>query len=643
MPVFQRTTVGSVSARQTSEEIIPYSQGLTGVNLWLNDITGYSLLSSLALCILLILFFRLALLTQSYIRLLATIGSDRTRLRFWEQESPTWSKIQKHLLIAPLLRSRHNRELHLVKNIKIGTIPSRVHTLFICFYACTNAIYCCLLDYHGQPRAALLAEIRGRTAHLAVINMIPLFLFCMRNNPLIWMFGITFDTFNLFHRWIGRILVIEVLAHTFIWGTNKFNAIGLEGLEDSLINDKFLLLGLISSVSMVAIFFQSPSIFRHAIYEIFLHTHQFLALGALVAGFLHVQHHNLPQVPVFYFLMCLWASERFLRIYRILRYNVSYRGITKITVKALDGGACRVTFHTPRTFRPAPGSHLYAYIPRVSAHMSHPFSIAWTDAINPSEKLEGPTPVNSGMSSPSGTRSPSGIRSITDGNQELDMDLRPTQRKGSNTSCVISANGGMTASLYRRASASPMGTITMTAFIEGPYGGAETLRSYGTVLLFAGGVGITHQLSLMKDLVDSSITGTCPTRKVVLVWTVKKAEMIEWCSEWLQELTILAESSQAEYGSGIEVKVLLYVTQQKGDDEKAIALEKQRRWSMGTNIHYGRPNLKDIVKYEVRERIGALSIGVCGPGGLGDGVRQASREAMGKGAKIDFWEESFTW
>lgn len=35
-----------------------------------------------------------------------------------------------------------------------------------------------------------------------------------RNNPLISVLGISFDTFNLLHRWLGRIVIIEAFAHT---------------------------------------------------------------------------------------------------------------------------------------------------------------------------------------------------------------------------------------------------------------------------------------------------------------------------------------------------------------------------------------------------------------------------------------------
>ena len=49
---------------------------------------------------------------------------------------------------------------------------------------------------------------------LTAIVQIPLFIFAGRNNPLIPWLNISFDTFNLLHRWFGRIVVLEALAHT---------------------------------------------------------------------------------------------------------------------------------------------------------------------------------------------------------------------------------------------------------------------------------------------------------------------------------------------------------------------------------------------------------------------------------------------
>lgn len=63
----------------------------------------------------------------------------------------------------------------------------------------------------------------------------------------------------------------------------------------------------------------------------------------------------------------------------------------------------------------------------------------------------------------------------------------------------------------------------------------------------------------------------------------------------------------------------------------------------GAQVRSGRANILDIVERETEQRVGAMTIGVCGPGAFADDVRAAARGVMGRGKNVDFWEEAFTW
>lgn len=56
---------------------------------------------------------------------------------------------------------------------------------------------------------------------MATVNLIPLILLAGRNNPLIKLLEVPYDTFNLIHRWLARIVVFETLAHVFAWAIPK--------------------------------------------------------------------------------------------------------------------------------------------------------------------------------------------------------------------------------------------------------------------------------------------------------------------------------------------------------------------------------------------------------------------------------------
>ena len=56
----------------------------------------------------------------------------------------------------------------------------------------------------------------------------------------------------------------------------------------------------------------------------------------------------------------------------------------------------------------------------------------------------------------------------------------------------------------------------------------------------------------------------------------------------------------------------------------------------------GRPNVDALVEKESREQVGAMAVGVCGPGALGADVRGAVRRMQGV-RNVDFSEEGFGW
>lgn len=575
-------------------------------------LTRWTLFGALAVLAILALVVKLAHIIRDHIRFLYTINLDDGQQQYWTEDTSQWSRLKKHLFTAPLFHKRHNREIQLSSAVSAGTIPSRLHTIFLSFYFLTNVVYCCMLDYQ-QPVAALRAEIRGRTGHMVVINMMPLFLFATRNNPFIQILGISFDTFNLIHRWLGRIVVIEALAHVFIWGINKHAALGLSGIREALQTDNFVQYGFISSIALTLILFQSPSAIRHAFYETFLHLHQFLAATMFVGVLLHVESQALPQKPYMFVIIGIWGLERATRIIRLVYYNVSRHGVTKVHIEALEGGACRATFEICRSWTTTPGCHIFAYIPSVALHMSHPFSIAWHESYTHSQLSRCPTLMN--MSEKTQVEI---VTPVTINSPEEDFQPLP-QRKGAAISCIMSTRTGMTASLYNRAKASP-GGLTLTAFVEGPYGGVQSLKSYGTVLLFAGGVGITHQLSHLQNLLATRV---CSTRKITLVWSVRTLAQLSWARMWLEELASTPHPR-------IKLEFQFYVS--KWDKERG------NEMMCGRKIGRGRADVRGIVEREVSERVGAMTVGVCGPGAFADDVRAATRECM-DGTNVDFWEE----
>jgi hypothetical protein len=270
-------------------------------------------------------------------------------------------------------------------------------------------------------------------------------------------------------------------------------------------------------------------------------------------------------------------------------------------VEVLPGDAVRVTMKMARPWRFEPGQHAYIYMPAVGWWMSHPFSVAWSEEEGTQHVIE---------------------------EKGLPMDSQDILTlKKTTISFIIRRRTGFTEKLFRKADRSPSGRFSTLAFAEGPYG-SQTLHSFGTVLLFAAGVGITHQVPHVRDLVTGYGNGTVAARKVVLVWIIQSPEHLEWIRPWMTEILGLPKRREV-------LKILLFVTRPKSTKEIHSP-------SSSVPMFPGKPNIQALIDQEVDQSIGAVGVTVCGVGALADDVRRGCRMWMGK-VNIEFVEESFSW
>jgi ferric reductase like protein len=183
---------------------------------------------------------------HKYIRTVSCM--DRDNQRYFAIPFRPWGLFKKHFLDAPLIRKRHHREFMLSRAIGMGCLPSRSQTFMIVGYiAMTVTLTCYNIPFHAK-RATVLPLLTQRTGLLALINMLPLFLLAGRNNPLIVWTGVTFDTYNLYHRWIGRIVSLEAITHALCYLINKVGSAGWAAVHASILKKShFILSGIIVS------------------------------------------------------------------------------------------------------------------------------------------------------------------------------------------------------------------------------------------------------------------------------------------------------------------------------------------------------------------------------------------------------------
>lgn len=344
---------------------------------------------------------------------------------------------------------------------------------------------------------------------------------------------------------------------------------------------------------------QAMSVVRHAFYETFKYIHICLAIVAVVALWFHLKIANLPQLSLLMGVVAIWSFERFSRVFRVIYRNIGAGG-TRTFVEALPGGATRVTVDLARPWTFRPGQHAYIYMPSLSLLSSHPFSVAWSEEADQLMNEKG---------------------FVMDRQDILEM------RKTS-ISFVIRERTGFTANLYKKAKNAPNGCFNAKCFVEGPYGSAHVMHSYGTVMLFAGGIGITHQVPHVRDLVAGFANGTVATRKVVLIWTIQSPEHLEWIRPWMTAILTMDKRRDI-------LRIMLFVTRPRSTTEIHSP-------SSTVQMFPGRPDIDTLIGAEMDEQIGTMGVTVCGGGAFSDDVRRAVRSRQHQG-NIDFIEEAFSW
>lgn len=351
-------------------------------------------------------------------------------------------------------------------------------------------------------------------------------------------------------------------------------------------------------MAFVVIGIQAWSPLRHAFYEVFKIVHIVLAALSIAGLWYHIKLGELVQGPYLYAVIALWVADRVARALRVV-YNNFGRARTRTVIEALPGDTVRLTMTLARSWRARPGQHAYLYLPSISFWQSHPFSVTWAEGTDDltSDKLASTHQERKAM-------------------QKMQIAF------------IIRARTGFTNTLYQKAAAAPAGKMEVSCYVEGPYGAKHPLDSYGTVVLFAGGVGVTHQVPYVRDLVAGFASGTVATRKILLVWTIQSPEHLEWIRPWMTEILSMDRRRDV-------LRIMLFVSQPRSTKEIHSP-------SSTVQMFPGRPNIDTLLSMEQEQQVGAMAVSVCGPGTLSDEVRRVVRRRQSR-SSIDFIEEAFSW
>ncbi|KAK0733671.1 ferric reductase like transmembrane component-domain-containing protein [Lasiosphaeria miniovina] len=327
-------------------------------------------------------------------------------------------------------------------------------------------------------------------------------------NILSFITGIGPERLNVFHRWLSYLCLFMSLVHTVpfyiqpVWedgGMDVFSAIFPPDSGIYIYGT-----GIACLVPLVWLCAASLPIIRRKAYELFVMLH--VPVGFVYVGMLF--WHTKNYLLSWNYLIATIAIFVFCNVIRLFNLNwarpwrLAFMIGDEAAINIMTENTIKITI--PTQMRWKPGQYVYLRMPGISVFENHPFTISSLCSEDfPSEY----------------------------GEQYRDCVL------------VFRPYGGFTRKVLETAiEKGPFHTYR--AFLDGPYGGMRReLAAFDTCILIAGGSGITSLMSQLLNLIKRMRDGKAITKKIVVVWALKRLEAMDWFRE---ELRICREAAPPE-------------------------------------------------------------------------------------------------
>ncbi|KAI9766705.1 MAG: hypothetical protein M1840_006349 [Geoglossum simile] len=158
----------------------------------------------------------------------------------------------------------------------------------------------------------------------------------------------------------------------------------------------------------------------------------------------------------------------------------------------------------------------------------------------------------------------------------------------------------------------------VSAIIDGPYGGHD-FSQYGTVMMFATGIGVANHLSYIKELVQGYNRCEVKTRHIILVWRPEKDGDQIWAKSLMDKLLLDDITAYA-------IEVYIYVHDAK--------MEKRVKPDGRITTIMGEPNIENILNKAFRSLKGEMVISISTDVQMSDDIRDTVSRNLPKGVRL---------
>ncbi|KAK4756269.1 hypothetical protein SAY87_006396 [Trapa incisa] len=352
------------------------------------------------------------------------------------------------------------------------------------------------------------SKVATRSGLLAEASLALLLFPILRVMPLPQVIGIPFEVSVKYHVWLGTLMIFFATFHSasllFIWGVSHHIHDEIWKWQKS---GRIYLAGELGLLTGLVIWITSLPIIRRKRFEVFYYTHHLYMLFLLFFLF-HVGDRHFYMVFPGIFLFSLD---------KILRIIQSRPETSILSARVFPNKAVELTIPKDSRLKYFPTSIIFVKIPRISRLQWHAFSITSSSAADEEmmtiiAKCEGAW--------------------TNDLYQMIHMELNSHSKQNQ---CP-------------------------TISVEGPYGPPINFLRYDSLLLIAGGIGITPFLGIIQDIGSSqSHNKFMFPEQVHLIYIIKKS----------QDICLLSSISHLLWNKTVakhHLKLKVYVTQEHQSD-----------------------------------------------------------------------------
>lgn len=442
---------------------------------------------------------------------------------------------------------------------------------------------------YAAKKSQLARYVADRAGIIGTAQLPLLFLFASRNNILLLATGWSYDTMNVYHRWVARVMYIGVFIHsiafTYLYVQN--------GKLNSEWKRTYMIWGIVGTVCGGLLMFFSLRHFRERLYEFFLWCHWLFVAFFTAGTWYHLKPHG--YMEWLYAAIAIWAFDRACRLGRIVFSGLTSTG--DMEVHCQDFIKFKVNYSHIWGANPGCYSFVYFLLPIWSFWENHPFSC-----------YNSPVPGEE---------------------NKLVFCLR--------------ARGGKTKQLLKYLIKKD-GRAKIPMFIEGPYGQNFPIGKNDTMVFIAGGIGFTATYSYaahLKKLGDK--------KRIVFIWVARTSDNLQMFKEEIDYLSqedhvdvqiYVTDETESSGGSINDEKRI-----NDGSSSEDVVEKTSIDSSSSATIIYGIiPNLNEIVERSIAEASGSIGFMTCGPPGMNDAIRSSVTNNMANPEKaVNLYVEAFNW